>query len=478
MSNNIAYELSHTAEKKLERVACYIRVSSEEQKLHGISLDAQRDKLQEYADKHHLKIVEWYEDEGISGRKLIRKRPALQRMLHDAQDGKFDRIIFIKLDRFFRSVAEYHECMKVIDPVVWTATEEKYDLSTANGRAFVNMKLTIAELEADQTSERIKLVNDYKVKTGQALTGGRVQGLGHTVLKIDGIKKVVRDLNNEKLVIDIIEHFLTYQNKRQAMLYVNDKYHRDITYRQVTSLLSNTKLYGYHKGNPDYCEAYIDKATFDEIQEILKKNIKDTGTKNIYLFTGIIDCPCCGKKLSATRSGKQTQTIKGRTYTYDRTYYSYRCNSAYINKICDWKRRPNEEKIEKALLDDLESQVTSHIEASKIEDARIKDSHASEKITDIKGEMSRLTKAYRKNRITEEEYDKEYDELEARLQELQTRLEPILERDLSVYEDLLEKDWRTLYNALTKENKRAFWRKYVKAIELNDKGTVKRAIFF
>ena len=466
------------SENKAEKIACYIRVSSEEQKLHGISLDAQRDKLKEYADKHHLKIVGWYEDEGISGRKLIRKRPALQRMLHDAQEGKFDRIIFIKLDRFFRSVAEYHECMKMIDPVVWTATEEKYDLSTANGRAFVNMKLTIAELEADQTSERIKLVNEYKVKTGQALTGSRIQGLGHTVIKINGVKKVVRDLNNEKLVMDIIEHFLTYQNKRQAMLYVNDKYHRDITFRQVTSLLSNTKLYGYHKGNPDYCEAYIDKATFDEIQEILKKNIRDTKPKNIYLFTGIIDCPCCGKKLSATRSGNQSVTIKGKTYNYDRTYYSYRCNPAYINKTCEWKRRPNEQKIEAALLSQLEDMISGYIEVSKIEEARVRDSHASDKISEVKGEMERLTKAYRKNRITEEEYDKEYDELEARLQELQSRLEPILERDLTQYEELLKSDWKTLYNALTKENKRAFWRKYVKAIEISEKGTVKRAIFF
>ncbi len=465
-------------EMKVERVVCYIRVSSEEQALYGISLDAQRHKLQEYADKNGLKIVEWYEDEGVSGRKLIRKRPALQRMLKDAQAGKFDRILFIKLDRFFRSVAEYHECMKIIDPVLWTATEEKYDLTTANGRAFVNMKLTIAELEADQTGERIRIVNDYKVKTGQALTGGRVQGLGHTVLKIDGIKRVVRDPAKEDIVNDIIHHFLTHQNKRQAMLYVNNKYNTDVTYRQVTSLLSNSKLYGYHRGNPDYCEGYIDKQTFDKIQEILKKNIKDTGTKNIYLFTGIIDCPCCSKKLSATRSGNQSVIVKGKTYNYDRTYYSYRCNSAYINKTCEWKRRPNEEKIESALLNHLESMVTGYIEASKIEDATIRDSHASDKIKDIESEMSRLTKAYRKNRITEEEYDQDYEELEIQLETLKRHLEPILERDLTIYEELLKSDWKGLYDALTKENKRAFWRKYLKAIELNDKGTVKRAIFF
>ena len=90
----------------IESVACYVRVSTQEQKLHGLSLDAQKEKLIDYAEKHNLRIVEWYIDEGVSGRKPIKKRPELQRMIHDAQKGNFQRILFIKLDRFFRSVAE------------------------------------------------------------------------------------------------------------------------------------------------------------------------------------------------------------------------------------------------------------------------------------------------------------------------------------------------------------------------------------
>ena len=134
----------------VEVVAAYVRVSHQEQKLHGLSLDAQKMKLTEYAERHNMKIAEWYVDEGVSGRKLIKNRPELQRMIHDAEQGKFDRIIFIKLDRFFRSVAEYHECMKRIAPVLWTTTEEDYDLTTANGRMLVNMKLTIAEMQTAQ----------------------------------------------------------------------------------------------------------------------------------------------------------------------------------------------------------------------------------------------------------------------------------------------------------------------------------------
>ena len=76
-----------------ERTAAYIRVSTMEQKLHGLSLDAQRDTLKRYAESHDLEIVAWYEDEGISGRKEVRKRPALQRMMKDVEKEMFIRIL-------------------------------------------------------------------------------------------------------------------------------------------------------------------------------------------------------------------------------------------------------------------------------------------------------------------------------------------------------------------------------------------------
>ena len=56
------------------RVACYVRVSHQEQKLRGLSPNAQREALERYAKENNLKIVKWYEDLGVSGRKLIKKR--------------------------------------------------------------------------------------------------------------------------------------------------------------------------------------------------------------------------------------------------------------------------------------------------------------------------------------------------------------------------------------------------------------------
>ena len=282
---------------KAERIACYIRVSTQEQKLHGLSLDSQRDTLTRYAKTHSLKIVEWYEDEGISGRKLIKQRPALQRMLHDAQAGKFSRIIFVKIDRYFRSVAEYWECQKILESnnVTWTATEEKYDLSTANGRAFVNMKLTqklaMAEYEADQTGERIDLVNEYKVRSGQALMGSSSQGLGFMVQKdANGIKRVVKDPETAPHLEAFIDHFLTHCSKRGALEYVNDKFGTTYNIKNFEKKLSSNMDVKIETEKP--------KTENDE------KEVKETKSTKQTKETGKEKLKKLSKKLDEKKSSK------------------------------------------------------------------------------------------------------------------------------------------------------------------------------
>ena len=334
---------------RIEPVAAYIRVSTTEQKLHGLSLDAQKMKLKEYAKKHNMKIVAWYMDEGVSGRKLIKKRPELQRMINDAKKGEFERIIFIKLDRFFRSVAEYHECMKQIAPVVWSTTEEQYDLSTANGRMLVNMKLTIAEMEADQTGERIKIVNEYKVATGQPLIGKQPFGWTNAMDENTGRKKVVKDPDEAPILEDILQHFLTYQSKRKVVTYLHAKYHISMSQHAFSDLIENTMLYGMYRGNPNYCEAYIDEETFDKIQEIVKRNIKENTVENrTYIFSGLIKCPHCGRLLAG-----QMHTTQRKGYPMYK-YKSYRCPKHRMTNACDFKKSLFEVTLEKMFLENLE----------------------------------------------------------------------------------------------------------------------------
>ena len=97
------------------RAGLYIRVSTEEQVLHGYSLDAQREALTKYAQEHSYYIVDYYVDEGLSARKSYTKRGEFMRMLNDVKNNRLDLILIIKLDRWFRSVKDYYKVQEILE---------------------------------------------------------------------------------------------------------------------------------------------------------------------------------------------------------------------------------------------------------------------------------------------------------------------------------------------------------------------------
>lgn len=449
--------------QKVERTAAYVRVSHQEQKLHGLSLDAQRMKLIAYAKQHGLKIVGWYVDEGVSGRKLIRKRPELQRMIQDAEKGMFDRIIFIKLDRFFRSVAEYHECMKRIAPVIWTTTEEEYDLTTANGRMLVNMKLTIAEMEADQTGERIKIVNEYKASTGQPLVGTCSLPFGYMVGKDEstGRKNVIKNPDEAPILEDIIEYFMKHHSRRKTIMYAYSKYHVSFHQKQLQHLFNNSMLHGEYRDNPNYCEPFIDLETHKKLMELNKRNVKDNSKPDrTYIFSGLMKCPTCGRIM-----GGNAHTVRrksGKEYEYKK----YRCAAYGTHGTCDYLKTPFENTLERILLDNIEEYVANF----KAEAADAKESNDQKiykyNIEEIHGEIDRLNYSWRKGKIRSvEQYEKDHDELMEKLKLAELERDDVAPKDFSQIEEILCDGWKETYLQLDEEHKRAFWRSFIKSFE-------------
>ncbi len=457
--------------KRVERVAAYIRVSTTEQKLHGISLDAQVAKLTEYAEKHNMKIVEWYKDEGVSGRKLIKKRPELQRMMQDAKKGDFERIIMIKLDRFFRSVAEYHEFMKEIAPVVWTATEEKYDLTTAQGRMLVNFKLTIAEMEADTAGERVTLVNEYKASTGQPLTGS--MPISHTIVRdsATGRKKIVRNPETEDAVRDTIAYYMLHQSKRKALIYLHTVHHIAISKNSLSTLLRNPMLYGAYRDNPNYCEAYMTKEEWEKMQSLSKKNIKaNTSDGRVYKFSGLIKCPECNRKLAGVHQ-RTFASKEGKVYKYNR----YRCQHHIGNAMCGWGKSISENTFEKMLLANIEQ----CFENEKIESIEITDSNAPKipkyDIEEIHEQIDRLNYSWQTGKIRKvETYEKDFAELMERLELAEAEQKTTVKKDYTKIDVILKEGWKEIYKALDDDHRRAFWRSFISSIEIEWDDDIKR----
>lgn len=468
-------QLNRYRESKVQiRAVIYSRCSSDEQRKNGYTVKDQLDYGNIFAKEQGLLVVDEYVDEGISATLEINKRKALAQLIKDAKAGKFDIVIFKCIDRFFRNVGEYYECQKQLKKagVTWLSIEEAdLDPEDPDAAFKINIYLTMAEYESKKTSKRIKFNNVMRVKNKQVVAGSQCFQFPWHVVGEPKNKHLERNMEHAEVLYDLLDHYETHQTKRGTVIYINRKYGAFVTTRSIDKLLKSPLLYGEYKGIVDYVEPYITKERYDRIQEIIKNNARyNKDVDHVFLYAGIIKCRCCGRKLVGCYQGKGRKT----------PVFSYRCNKSVMDSLCVNSSCTAESKIEKQLLDNLEQYITNEIiRVESIVENKSVVTDNSKRIEALKKEMKNLTIAFRKGRIEEREYDKEYEELEREVKALEPKEEPEI-RDLTAIKKLLESDFRTIYASLDKAHKKAFWRATIKefTIDENKKVVPESIIFF
>lgn len=456
---------------KILRGACYERVSTEEQAVRGYSVDAQIDSLNEYCAKNKIKIVSHYTDAGISGAKPPLKRPALQRLIEDVEAGKIDVILFTKLDRWFRSVAEYFKVQEILERhrVEWKAIHEDYDTTTANGRMAITIFMAIAQNEREKAAERIKTVFDHKRKNKESFFGHASLPFGYIEEEDeDGIRRLVKNPEVEDALQEFFDLCVKYDNISNAARTINLKYGMTRGKHKWHELTKKEIYTGTYKGVEDYCPAYISKKDWDKLQN--KGNIRIAKNNRIYLFTGLIECPECGNNLRAQYC-KQTRK-SGEV----KEYYSYKCPGR-DGRICGYKNTVSQLKIEAYLLDNLERFMKDEIARIEIEKTKPRKKPKTN-IQSLKEQLRRLEIVYMAGNKTDEEYIKEQNELNTAIKKAETEIADAPEnKDVSVLQETLETDFKSIYESFEVEDKRRFWRtlihriyiegREVKSIEFN-----------
>jgi site-specific DNA recombinase len=306
--------------KPPKRAALYIRVSHEEQAMNGYSLQAQENRLRSYATEKHYTIIDIYRDEGLSARSRPGRRKEFARMIRDIQHEKIDIVIFIKLDRWFRNVSDYYTYQAILEEyhVEWETTEEEYNTSTAQGRLYLNIKLSIAQNESDTTSERIRFVFADKIKRGEIISGKLPLGY------ICQNKHIVPDAATAPIVRALFQHYLSTGSIRSVVYLLASVYGITRSYTALTKLLRNTKYIGTCYGIENFMEPIVPQDLFYAVQEKLNGTNPLTNARSPsnprYLFTGLLTCPECGHKLIGL-----TRHYKDNTYIY------YQCRNAVTN---------------------------------------------------------------------------------------------------------------------------------------------------
>lgn len=436
-----------------KKVALYIRVSTEEQSKHGYSLDSQRNRLIDYCKDKEYQIIDIYTDEGKSARSKLKNRTELLRLIEDVKLQKFDLIIFWRLDRWFRNIADYYKIQEILEQnnVEWECTDEEYSTTTSNGRLHLNIKLSIAQNESDQTSDRIKFNFENMIKQKKAIIGKNATPLGYTIQGEERNKKVIKDKDKINMVNDMFDFILNTGSIGKLTRYMNSKYNLHIQYNSYKRYLKNTLYYGNYKGIDNYCETYITKEQFDKIQSLITSNVKNNTARD-YIFSGLIICPICKRKLS----GK-----------FSKGYNVYRCNNHANNgnDFCTFNHQLSESKIEQYILSNFKQELENTIiTAEKIIKQENKTYNTIDK-SKIKSKLAKLTDLYLDDMIDREKYNKEYTKLTNLLKEPDNKP---MKHNLKQYKELLNTNGINIYNKLNNASKRVFWGKYIDHIEIEE----------
>ena len=163
----------------MTRAIGYIRVSTDGQAEEGISLDAQRAKLQAFAIAADLDLVDIRCDAGVSAKTLA--RPGLQATLTDLREGRADALLVCKLDRLTRSVRDLGALLEGYFAAKFSllSVGDSIDTRTAAGRLVLHVLTSVAQWEREAIGERTRDALAH-LKAKGARLGGEAIGWRRT----------------------------------------------------------------------------------------------------------------------------------------------------------------------------------------------------------------------------------------------------------------------------------------------------------
>ena len=307
-------------ENKRNRVACYARYSSSQQREESIS--AQLRAMRKYCKDNAFEIVATYVDEAFSA--TTDKRPQFQQMISDSAEKLFDIVLVHKLDRFARNRYDsslYKQKLRR-NGVRVCSVLERLD-NSPESILLEGLLESINEFySANLARETMKGLRENALKCQY---NGGCAGLGYD---IDDSKHFVINELEARAVVMIYSMYLSGYSYKAIAETLNAEGYRSKNGNQFCvnsfdAILRNERYTGVyifnraaakdfegkrnnHKNKSDDeiirieggVPAIISRDIWNAAQEKRKSNVGGNGNaKTMYLLSGKIKCGCCGKTM-------------------------------------------------------------------------------------------------------------------------------------------------------------------------------------
>lgn len=158
------------------RALGYVRVSTMEQADHGVSLEAQTEKIRSWCEGNDYTLVGTCVDRGLSGGRSD-NRPALQEALRSV--GRGDSLVVYSLSRLARSTRDTLMIAETLERkgADLVSLSERIDTTSSTGKMVFRMLAVLSEFERDVISERTSMAMRHLQRQGRYVGGHPPYGM-------------------------------------------------------------------------------------------------------------------------------------------------------------------------------------------------------------------------------------------------------------------------------------------------------------
>ena len=402
----------------------YARYSSHNQR--DVSIEQQIEACRKHAAELGLTITDTYEARAISGR--TDNRPAFQRMMRDAEDGKFQYVLAWKSNRMGRNMmqAMVNESRLMDCGVKVFYAEEDFDDSAA-GRFALRSMMNVNQFYSDNLAEDVRrglMDNASKCMANGRQPLGYKRGEGGKVVVDEPAAAIVREIYTRIASGEMFMDIARDLNRRGIKTQSGSEWNkssfkvlcRNERYRGIY-IYGETRIEG---GIPPI----VDDVLWYKVQEVLKvkksKNRHHCPSDEDYLLTGKLRCGKCGGYMIG---------MSGRSKTGDVHHY-YACQNRRVGHTCD-KKNIRRDVVEPAvaqaikqycLTDDAIEWITDQTIAYwEDEDRKLQIDSIENDLSAVQSSISNVMKAIEMGVITETTRDRLI-ELERQQTDLKSKL--------------------------------------------------------
>ena len=431
------------------------------------SMDVQIDMCRRYLDDKYgsgnYTATVYDGDYGITGHST-KNRKDFQRMMRDVSDRKIQLVVIQRYDRIARNTRDfcnlYHDME--INGCNLVSVSQQIDTTTPYGKNFMYMQASMAELEWALNSERRKDTIRYAASIGKSILPDHSTPFGYHNAIVDGVRRLVKEEQWEDAVADLFEYYRKYRNYSATARHINQQYGTRFEIQAIKRIIRSPFYYGCYKDNDNFCEPYISKEDWQDLQQ-KRPVIRTAGNKRTeVLFSGMIRCPECNRLMRSCQKSHRS----GNVYRY------YHCEY-HSTKMCGFAKVKSENLIEEMLLNRIDTFLAEREAA--MSDQKSEKKHSTNNVSKYRAELDRLNTMFLKGRISEEYYDTEY----LRLNDLIAQYEASSQSHDSVkhLQEVFVSDWKEMYKDLDKLHRKFFWRDVIRQIIVDDNMNVIDVIF-